>query len=613
MKRVQYIYVMVWMLLTATVVHAQTQVVDAGVYENISKTFTLHEDGGQELRVFVKLRYNTYDSFNRFYGETFILYNSEYQSLKINKSTTIMADGKVIETPPNAFNEVLPSFAAKAPAYNHLKEMVVTHTGLEIGATIELDYTITTKPGFYPSFDNTVTFAEDIPVKDYRVSVRIPSGTQMGHGMSISILPEPKPTEEDGLNIYTWSAKDLPAMPKESFMPAPEEMLPVLVFSTTRDFQSLFAGLGNQAALRDNEQLPASAVKFVDGIVRDNRLEIMQILKIQEYVINNVNTIRIPDALLGYRYAEPQDVWQRNYGTVGEKTILLAALLRHAGIQASPSFVASDKLYNVGVASASIFNDWVVKITLADNRPMYLSAVKQTNINMKYKYLENHIVRSFDLEGKSLRSDLFSSVSPNNLLSGFMTMDMDNNLMGHFELRLEDSMNPYLDLEKDINNVKKVISSIPEKTITGAKKPKVAEDKTEVTLDFTNPDAWTQKGDYYFMGIPEFKSTIAATDFGPLPNKRDAPFVVQKFKTTTSLKLILPEGYVLVAPVVEKESRKSFGHYKIEIKQAGNTVSINRQVEITESAILPIHYDVFRAFITEWNDAAYRQLIIRKK
>jgi len=55
-----------------------------------------------------------------------------------------MADGKKVETPSNAFNEILPSFAAGAPAFNGLRDMVITHTGLERGAVINLDYTLHT-------------------------------------------------------------------------------------------------------------------------------------------------------------------------------------------------------------------------------------------------------------------------------------------------------------------------------------------------------------------------------------------------------------------------------------------------------------------------------------
>jgi hypothetical protein len=45
------------------------------IYEKIIKEYTLHEDGSMDYRCYKKLKLNTHFSFNRLYGETFIVYN----------------------------------------------------------------------------------------------------------------------------------------------------------------------------------------------------------------------------------------------------------------------------------------------------------------------------------------------------------------------------------------------------------------------------------------------------------------------------------------------------------------------------------------------------------
>jgi len=208
---------------------AQTRVVDEAVFEKISKTFILNEDGSQEYHYYKKLRYNTHHAFHNLYGETFIIYNPEYQTLKINKSITTMSNGKIVETPPNAFNKQLPSFAAKAPAYNHLKEMVVTHTALEIGAVVELDYTITTKPGFYPTFDKMILFKENDPVKEYEVTLKVPAGTPLRSIMTATTTSA-QPVNDNGMDIYTWNIKNLSGAAKDAAMPPPETTSPQKCF-----------------------------------------------------------------------------------------------------------------------------------------------------------------------------------------------------------------------------------------------------------------------------------------------------------------------------------------------------------------------------------------------
>ena len=84
--------------------------------------------------------------------------------LKIHESYTRQKDGNIVKTPENAFVEVLPSAAADAPAYNGLKEMVVVHTGLELGATIYLDYSVITRPGYLPELDVCEQIEELSPI-----------------------------------------------------------------------------------------------------------------------------------------------------------------------------------------------------------------------------------------------------------------------------------------------------------------------------------------------------------------------------------------------------------------------------------------------------------------
>lgn len=148
-------------------------------FRKLSKTYTLRADGSQEVRVQKELTLFTHAAMNSLYGETFIVYNPDFQKLEIHESYTRQKDGNVIKTPANALVEVLPSAAANAPAYNRLKEMVVVHTGLELGATIVLDYSIVSKAGYLPELDVCCPVKELSPIKEYTFRLNVPaeSGT----------------------------------------------------------------------------------------------------------------------------------------------------------------------------------------------------------------------------------------------------------------------------------------------------------------------------------------------------------------------------------------------------------------------------------------------------
>ena len=111
-------------------------------FRKLAETWTLHQDGSQEYRYYKELTLFTHTAMNSTYGQTFITYNPDFQELKIHSAYVKQKDGTTIQTPDNAFVEVLPAGAADAPAYNRLKAMVIVHTGLELGATIYLDYSV---------------------------------------------------------------------------------------------------------------------------------------------------------------------------------------------------------------------------------------------------------------------------------------------------------------------------------------------------------------------------------------------------------------------------------------------------------------------------------------
>ena len=93
-------------------------------FQKIVKEYTLHPDGSVTYHYAHTLKLLTYYSFTTVYGETHIVYNTKYQKATVNLAKTTMADGRVVTSPPNAFNEILPGFAANAPAYNHIRDLV---------------------------------------------------------------------------------------------------------------------------------------------------------------------------------------------------------------------------------------------------------------------------------------------------------------------------------------------------------------------------------------------------------------------------------------------------------------------------------------------------------
>lgn len=83
------------LLLTALPAKAASE----AEFGKLAKTYTLHKDGSQEMRVYKELTLFTHAAMNGLYGESFIVYNPAYQELKIHESYTRQKDGKIVKTP----------------------------------------------------------------------------------------------------------------------------------------------------------------------------------------------------------------------------------------------------------------------------------------------------------------------------------------------------------------------------------------------------------------------------------------------------------------------------------------------------------------------------------
>lgn len=340
-----HLYIGVLALLLSMVLTAQAA--PEARFGKLSKTYTLHADGSQELRVQKELTLYTHAAMNSLYGETFIVYNPQYQQLEIHDSYTRQKDGTIICTPDNAFVEVLPSAAANAPAYNGLKEMVVVHTGLELGATICLDYSIKSRAGYLPELDICCPLKELSPIDEFTFRIEVPEGKTL-HYELLNASARPAEVNKDGMKSITWKLKNVEPRPysypslRSSLglvQQAASGMMPVLVASTWTNYADALKALTRQfaagdrrvvenkltelkqAAQKDSTDLRTAIAAYMDGLYRSNQCK-----------------VSLGEA--GYRLRPASEVIRSAYGTQAELVNLDVTLQKAAGLKAEVAVCA---------------------------------------------------------------------------------------------------------------------------------------------------------------------------------------------------------------------------------------------------------------------------------
>lgn len=344
MKTIQ-LYIGVLALLLSVVLTAQAA--PEARFGKLSKTYTLHADGSQELRVQKELTLYTHAAMNSLYGETFIVYDPHYQQLEIHDAYTRQKDGTIVRTPDNAFVEVLPSAAANAPAYNRLKEMVVVHTGLELGATICLDYSIKSQAGYLPELDICCPIKELSPIDEFTCRIEVPEGKTL-HYELLNASARPAEVNKDGMKSITWKLKNVEPRPysypslRSSLglvQQAASGMMPVLVASTWTNYADALKALTRQfaagdrtvvenkltelkqVAQKDSTDLRTAITAYMDGLYRSNQCK-----------------VSLGEA--GYRLRPASEVIRSAYGTQAELVNLDVTLQKAAGLKAEVAVCA---------------------------------------------------------------------------------------------------------------------------------------------------------------------------------------------------------------------------------------------------------------------------------
>ncbi len=324
MKNIHYyITTLVVLLLIVAPVKAASE----AEFGKLHKTYTLHADGSQEMRVQKELTLFTHTAMNRLYGESFIVYNPEFQELKIHESYTRQKDGNIVKTPENAFVEVLPSAAADAPAYNGLKEMVVVHTGLELGATIYLDYSVITRPGYLPELDVCEQVEELSPIKEYVFSLSVPENKPL-HYELLNGKAVPVVKTIGGIKTVTWTLKNVQPRPNMIQVSLPAGNVQAIVASTYISKADALKVVKQQFENNDKE------VSKLAKKLTANAQTPEQKTKLLTTYVQGLGSCRLSLSQTGYRLRPAAEVVRSAYGTEAEKVALLVALQQASGIQA---------------------------------------------------------------------------------------------------------------------------------------------------------------------------------------------------------------------------------------------------------------------------------------
>lgn len=595
-------------LFFAHFLFSQNENADA-IFEKFIKEFTLEADGSTSYREYKQLKLITQFSFNRLYGETFIIYNPEFQNLKINNAYTVMADGSKVITPPNAFNEVLPRDAAFSATANNMKEMVVTHTATEMGATIFLDYTLTSAKGYLPGFMGNVLIQESSPIAELEVIVRIPSDQELNHRM-IGLRTGPEIKIEANQKVYAWKFNGVQASPKEPLQGKYQLSAPRLLFTTAIGVAETINWLTNQQAfeLQINDEMKA----WTDNLRSKQTEEIETLMTIQKAVVENIVFERYNPEWLAYRARTPEEIWKSNGGNKLEKTLLLATLLKYANFNATPAIVGPKSLFDEKAINLTIFDDFVLIMNTKSFGTIYMSAVEISNQSLEYSLAQNIFI---PLSKGISRAPVEPMKMDNKInIKGTISFNEELKPSGTMEVELTGANNPFLLLQNDKGKFKSLISNkmIKDDDAISIKNSNVA--KSELLVKVESTESISDNNGYYSWQLPVITGGFEKWRIAYLDKTRQSNlFLPYPIVEKCSYTITLPLDYTVINKRFNERLKNNVGTVSVEIKPKGNQIEINRELKLNTQMIYQIDYNEFRDMINFWLDKNLSTVVFKKK
>ncbi len=575
------------------------------VFQKIIKTYTLKGNDSINYRYQHTLDLNSYYAFNRMYGETFVVYNPNHQELKINESVTTMADGKKVPSPENAFNEVLPRSASGAPPYSHLREMVITHTGLEKNSTIKLDYEIKSDNEIMPYLMGNEVLAQNSPVKELIIRVRVPEGKKLNYKLlnaeeKLNISKKGKTTE------YEWVFNNIEAISQEDHQPQSGSHLPRLLFSTI-DFNKAYQHLNEEISYA----LPESIQKSIDEAVLNSKTKLDSIRAIQKMVVNHTNYFRTPLKYTGYQLKDNETVLEDNGGRLEEKTVLLASLLKHVGVSAEPVMIIPKEYYDNNMGNLETIEKYFVNVK-NQGEDIYLSAIHHNKTNKKYALAEH---KNIVLSEEAPEFIDFEEKTSTIELKGEFVLTSDFSMEGNLHASLDYNENPYLSIKENELAIKSLLTPLVQpESVKEYSVETISPVHSEIDYTIKQNIFPRNQDSYYFMDIPEIHSGLDKWQLNPLSDGRISPLEIgYPINLEYNYQIKLPDDIEVISASKNVNINNDIGKILIKLEKTDSSLNILRNLKIETKVIQPGEYDQLKEILDPWHKEKHKTLVLKNK
>lgn len=507
---------------------------------------------------------------------------------------------------------------------NRVKYVEVSHS--QFPYTIVWYYTKTVQGIEFATFPDWHPQEYDEAVEFSQFKIIIP-GDQEVHFQALNMKEPAEISTMEKEKMYRWTLKESLAISPEPYSPGSYYILPKVLISPSQfvvegmeGSLSSWESYGQfmQRLYKERDNLPAFAKKEIQNLVANTTTNREKIELIYKYLQEKMRYVSIQLGIGGWQPFSAEYVATNSYGDCKALSNYMKCLLEAAEIQAYPALIKNGDLY-YEVQEDFAFPAFNHVILYVPEEDMWLECTSNhypTGYIGSGNYNRSALLVTEE-GGKLVHTPTQSKSQNQELISLEMQIDTNgaadlqykSRLLGQLHERIRYIFHNYA--EEDQRKWVLEQLEIPNFQLTDYV---ISTEKNEPVSTF---DYHGKSSKYVSIsGKRVFIPINKVSVFSGVPEKEENrlfPIVIkEEFQETLTIKIQIPDNWVIESmPASEKTVESPFGKYRITCQQRGNTIEINRQIEVKQAEAAPEDYPSFRKFFRDISRAEQSMIVVK--
>ena len=247
--------------------------------------------------------------------------------------------------------------------YYDLRARQLHFRDLGVGDVIELEYTISPLKHVNPYgnyFAELVAFGGSLNCDLQRYVLLAPAAVRLNSFEHL--LPQPGLAQESQTKTYVWEKQNIAALDRETRSPSWSEQGAYVHVSNFDSWDTL--GRWYADLIRPQFKPTAELEQIARQIVEQHPNRLDRVAAIDDFVLTSTRYVALEFGVYGFKPYPVAETLARKFGDCKDKSSLMIALLRAAGIDAEIALVRTKRLGEIPLhpASASIFDHAIVYV-----------------------------------------------------------------------------------------------------------------------------------------------------------------------------------------------------------------------------------------------------------